>query len=220
MSFSPMTRRQIATVLLAILPACEKSPHLSKQESADVPTHEVVGYVTKGAPTAESEQVAALIDPEKLRKLKTRGTNPRILKITGILYVAKSSGKSPETIVTDAIQQIGWGGTEKGHLTAVAMTRNLDILERLGSTTPEDLAELRRGRSPIVRKGPYVGEIVSVDHIIPRAVAPELDNVIANLELMPLRLNQSKNDKIGDRQKDLAGKLHAAGLLAEPGKVR
>ena len=61
---------------------------------------------------------------------------------------------------------------------------------------------------------------MSVDHIIPRAVVPELDNVIANLELMPLRLNQSKNDKIGDRQKDLAGKLHAAGLLADPGKVR
>ena len=29
-------------------------------------------------------------------------------------------------------------------------------------------------------------EIVCVDHIIPRSVAPELDNVIANLELMPL----------------------------------
>jgi hypothetical protein len=29
-----------------------------------------------------------------------------------------------------------------------------------------------------------------VDHIIPRAVVPELDNVIANLELMPLHLNE------------------------------
>jgi hypothetical protein len=62
---------------------------------------------------------------------------------------------------------------------------------------------------------------LSVDHIIPRAVAPVLDwSVIANLELMPLRLSQSKNDKIGDRQRRLARKLHAAGLLADPGKVR
>ena len=37
---------------------------------------------------------------------------------------------------------------------------------------------------------------------------------------MPLRLNQSKNDKIGPRQCDLAKKLHAAGLLADPSKVR
>ena len=29
--------------------------------------------------------------------------------------------------------------------------------------------------------------------IIPRAVVPELDNVIANLELMPLRMNESKS---------------------------
>ena len=27
-----------------------------------------------------------------------------------------------------------------------------------------------------------------------RTVVPELDNVIANLELLPLRLNESKND--------------------------
>ena len=32
-----------------------------------------------------------------------------------------------------------------------------------------------------------------MDHIIPRAVVPELDHVIANLELMPLRLNERKN---------------------------
>ena len=60
-------------------------------------------------------------------------------------------------------------------------------------------------------------EVVSVDHIIPRAVVPELDNVIANLELMPLRMNESKNAKIGSRQKSLATQFHAAGLLSETG---
>lgn len=99
-----------------------------------------------------------------------------------------------------AVERIGWGGTEKGRLTAAAMVRNLTILERLGATTPEDLAEMRRGRTATVRKGPYAGEILSVDHIIPRVVAPELDNVIANLEMMPLRVNRKKGDKVGDRQ--------------------
>jgi hypothetical protein len=50
-----------------------------------------------------------------------------------------------------------------------------------------------------------------LDHIIPRAVAPELDNVIANLELMPLRMNESKNMTVGERQLALAEKLHHPG---------
>ena len=65
--------------------------------------------------------------------------------------------------------------------------------------------------------GPYKGDPLSVDHIIPRAVVPELDNVIANLELMPLRMNESKNAKIGDRQRDMAKKFYQAGLLSEQG---
>ena len=68
-----------------------------------------------------------------------------------------------------------------------------------------------------MRKGPYAGDIAFVDHIIPRAVAPELDNVIANLELLPLKVNESKNDKIGDRQRHMAKKFHAAGLLSAAG---
>jgi hypothetical protein len=56
-----------------------------------------------------------------------------------------------------------------------------------------------------------------VDHIIPRAVVPELDNVIANLELMPLRMNEKKNAKIGDRQRDTAKKFYRAGLLSRKG---
>ena len=56
-----------------------------------------------------------------------------------------------------------------------------------------------------------------MDHIIPRAVVPELDNVIANLELMPLRMNEGKSAKIGDRQRDLAKKLYQAGLLSKKG---
>ena len=53
--------------------------------------------------------------------------------------------------------------------------------------------------------------------IIPRAVVPELDNVIANLELMPLRMNESKNAKIGQRQRDMARKFYEAGLLSGKG---
>lgn len=119
-------------------------------------------------------------------------------------------------IVEDAVGQIGWGGTEKGRMTAAAILRNLQILEELGSTTPEDIAEMKKGQSPTVRRGPCANDVLSVDHIIPVAIAPELSNTIANLELMPLRLNQSKGDSIGDRQRSLAKKLHSAGLRESP----
>lgn len=142
------------------------------------------------------------------------------MKIVAILYAAKATGKNPKEITNQAIEKIGWNGTEKGQLTADAILHNLDIAEKLGSTTPEDVTEMRKGRSPTVRTGPNAGDILSVDHIIPRAIVPELDNCIANLELMPLRENQRKNNSIGDRQRSLAQKLHAAGLLENPEKVR
>jgi len=41
-------------------------------------------------------------------------------------------------------------------------------------------------------KGPYKGDQLSVDHIIPRVVVLELDNVIANLESMPMRMNEKR----------------------------
>ena len=155
-----------------------------------------------------------LIDPAKLATLGERGANTRIQKVTAILWQAKVAGQDPTKVADKAVELIGWAGTEKGRLTSAAMVRNVTILERLGSTTPEDLEDMRHGRAATVRKGPYIGEVLSVDHIIPRSVAPELDNVIANLELMPLSVNQRKGTKVGDRQTSLARKLHAAGLLS------
>ena len=161
-----------------------------------------------------------LIDPAKLATLGERGANTRIQKITAILWEAKVNGQDPAKVAEKAVELIGWGGTEKGRLTAAAMVRNVSILERLGGTTPEDLDDMRHGKTAEVRKGPYVGQVISVDHLVPRSVAPELDNVVANLELMPLRMNMSKNDKIGDRQVSMAKAFQAAGLLSAAGLQR
>ena len=106
---------------------------------------------------------------------------------------------------------------EAAKLTKEALLRNLDIAEKLGCLDNAGLAAMRRGKAATVGKGPYKGDELSVDHIVPRAVVPELDNVIANLELMPLRMNESKNAKIGDRQRDMAKKFYQAGLLSKKG---
>lgn len=65
---------------------------------------------------------------------------------------------------------------------------------------------------PTITLGPYTGDQLSVDHIIPFSVAPQLDHVIANLELMPLRMNQSMMDQMTGRQHDMAARLRRAGL--------
>ena len=70
------------------------------------------------------------------------------------------------------------------------------------------MAKLRKGNAPTITKGPYAGEIVTGDHIIPRSVTPELDNTLFNLEFMPLTLNQRKCAKVGQRQIDLARRWH------------
>ena len=100
------------------------------------------------------------------------------------------------------------------------MVRNRTIAERLGCFDAEGMERMRRGASPIVKRGPYAGERLTVDHIIPRAVTPSLDLVLANLELMPHSLDIRKGAKIGQRQIDLANKLQAAGLLSDMDRQR
>lgn len=94
------------------------------------------------------------------------------------------------------------------------LLRNLDIAEKLGCLTPENLAAIRSGQSPTVTRGPYAGEPAEVDHIVPIALAPELGNEIANLELLPHTLNRCKGAKVGARQKDCARKFAAVGVLS------
>lgn len=187
----PMLRNLIVLIFCAVLPACGQKP------------------------SGNARMIQSLIEPAKLATLGDRGANSRVQKITAILWKAKQAGEDPAKVATQAVGLIGWYGTTKGSLTADAMVRNLTIVERLGSVTPEDIENMSRGRAATVRKGPYAGEILSIDHIIPRAVAPELDNVIANLEPMPLSVNQKKGDAVTSRQADLARKLHEAGLLPE-----
>ena len=166
--------------------------------------------------TDYAKRLAPLIDPAKLATLGKRGANTRVQKAMYWLATARKEGEKPGRVLDRAVTLAGYK-PEAAKLTKEALLRNLDIAEKLGCLNTAGLAEMRRGKAPTVRKGPYKGDELSVDHIIPRAVVPELDNVIANLELMPLRMNESKNDKIGDRQRDMANKFFQAGLLSRKG---
>lgn len=156
-------------------------------------------------------QIAALIDSGRLSTLGARAANPRVQKYVAILESARLAGRDPAEVASEAVEIAGMRG-QLAELTAAAMLRNLTIAERLGCLTAAGLQAMSEGRAPIVMKGPYKGDPLSVDHIIPLSVFPELDKVIANLELMPLRMNESKRAKMGARQEDLLKKLRDAGL--------
>lgn len=164
------------------------------------------------------EALVNLCDPAKIATITAeRGANPRVRKIAYWLEMARRDGRHPALEMGEVMVAVGWGGSAKGALTADAMVRNRVIAERLGCLDEEGMKNLRSGKAAIIRTGPYTGDKLSVDHIVPRAVCLELDTTLANLELMPMRMNSSKNDKIGQRQIDMAKKFHAAGLLSDRG---
>jgi hypothetical protein len=159
--------------------------------------------------------LVSLCDPAKIATLTSdRAANPRVRKIAYWLEVARQSGRDPQAEMEAVMEAVGWGGTLKGELTAKAMVRNRIIAERLGCLDAEGMERMRRGASPTVKRGPYAGDKLHVDHIIPRTVSPALDLVLANLELMPATVNYRKGRKVGQRQVDLANKLHVASALS------
>ena len=164
------------------------------------------------------EALVNLCDPAKIATITAeRGANPRVRKICYWLEMARQDGRDPSNEMREVMVAVGWGGSAKGNLTSDAMVRNRVIAERLGCLDEAGMADLRRGKAPTIRTGPYTGDKLSVDHILPRAVCLELDTSLANLELMPMRMNSSKSDSIGERQVDMARKFHAAGLLSQSG---
>lgn len=161
--------------------------------------------------------LADLIRPDNLATLRSRGANPRIQKCVYWLALARGEKSDPARILEQAVRQAGYTNAFAAQLTRDALLRNLDIAEKLGCLDSDGLSEMRKGNAPTIRRGPYSGQELSVDHIIPRTACVLLDNVIANLELMPQRLNSAKGNRVGDRQVALARTLHRAGLLADLG---
>ncbi len=125
---------------------------------------------------------------------------------TGSTLPAESMG-IPSASVVDLIGHVR---TLRGQQAMESLLRNLTILKRLGCLTPDNLARLRRGNSPVITRGPYAGEKAEVDHIVPVSKAPRFENWIGNLEFMPMTLSRRKSDKMGERQEAMLNKLRAA----------
>lgn len=143
--------------------------------------------------------IRSLTDPVRISTLKDpRACNDRLLKCLYWLASAQTNGQDPAAILEASLApQVRREMVKEGIL------RNLVIAGRLGLLTPDNLAALRRGQSPVVKTGPYAGEIAEVDHILPVAKFPQFARSFWNLELMPQTLNRKKGDTVGQRQLDL-----------------
>ena len=79
------------------------------------------------------------------------------------------------------------------------------------------MTELKGGKSATITKGQYAGQEAEADLVIPKAVCPELQNQVMNLELLPASLNRAKSDKVTDRARVFAKELYDAKLLSGEG---
>lgn len=178
-----------------------------------VPNEQARASSTAPVPAAAVEAIASLSDPAKLATLGVRGANTRVQKITYWLFITQQSGAMPEAAIDEAFTRFGWKNTPQGEETKATMIRNLSRALYLGCCDAKGLEDMRRGQSPTIQRGSFAGDEMSVDHVLPRAKVPELDNVLANLELMPKRMNSSKNAKLGEREKIMAIRFVSAGIV-------
>ena len=170
------------------------------------------------APSAAAVAIAAQTDPAKLATLKgERAANPRLKKCVYWLAYAEEQGEKPEAVLDESAKRNKTEGTPYAGFVRWGLLENLKIARELGLLTPEGMAELRRGKSATITKGQYAGQEAEADHVIPKAICPELQNQVMNLELLPASLNRLKSDKVTDRAKVFAKELYEAKLLSEEG---
>jgi len=168
--------------------------------------------------TTPAVAIASLTDPTKLATLKgERAANPRLQKCVYWLAYAEQERANPEAVLDESAKLNKTSGTPYSGFLRWGLLENLRIAKELGLLTPEGVAELRRGKSATITKGQYVGQEAEADHVIPRAICPELQNQVMNLELLPASLNRAKSDKVTERASLFAKELYDAKLLSEQG---
>ena len=165
--------------------------------------------------------LASLTDPTKLATLKgEREGSPRLQQCVYWLARAEEQGEKPEALLDESAKTNKTAGTDYAGFVSWGLLENLKIAKELGLLTPEGMANLRQGKSATITKGQYSGQKAEADDVIPRALCPELQNQVMNLELIPAPLIRAKSDKVTDRAKVFAKELYEAKLLSEEGWKR
>jgi len=170
------------------------------------------------APSTAVVAIAEQTDPAKLATLKGEGAaNPRLQKCVYWLAYAEEKGQKPEVVLDESAKLNNTAGTPYAGFLNWGLLENLKIAKELGLLTPKGMAELKRGKSATITKGQYAGQEAEAGLVIPKAVCPELQNQVMNLELLPASLNRAKSEKVTDRARIFAKELYEAKLLSDEG---
>ena len=86
--------------------------------------------------------------------------------------MARQDKAQPTKVIDVALIKVGVTNKVVGDLTKGALLRNHKIATSLDTSISRGWTECVGGNSPTVQRGPYRGDELSVDHIIPRSVVP------------------------------------------------
>lgn len=172
--------------------------------------------IASAAPSESYEQqIANLIDPAKLATLRNRAVNLRLKKVVALLEDARRAGGNVTMVVSNAVRIAGYTNVPQSSVARGTLAHNHELAGGFGVLTDEGLADLRRGLSPTITQGRHKGDKLSVDQCIPIAAAPELENVIANLELVPEKKDEAKSGTIGVKEMGFAKVFVQVGLMTQ-----
>ena len=170
-------------------------------------------YSIQRATESAAKALAPLLEYRELYESgRSREANDVLLKVVAQLVTYDNQSLEIKEILLKC-ELINNTPTNYSDLLTESLLRNLKIARELKLDTPENVELMRQGRSPIVGAGPYEGEKAEVDHIIPKALAADLDNLLINLELMPMTLNRRKSDKVTQRAAQMAKKFYESGVM-------
>lgn len=160
------------------------------------------------------EIIAPLIDPAKVATLKgDRPANARLYRVLYWLETARRAGGNPPDIIAAAQASAGYAGTKGAEADKKAIVWSRQKLEGFGCFTPAGLAKLRKGGSPAITRGEHAGDKIALDHVLPRAIVPELAARFYNLEAIPSKVNAAKSADLTEREIKLARRWHRASPL-------
>lgn len=162
--------------------------------------------------------LAPLLDPVKVATLRgDRPANARLYKVLGWLETARQAGGDVDEIIDTAQATAGYEGTKGANADKLAIRWSRTKLEDFGCFTEEGMVKLKKGGSPTIMKGEHAGSGIMLDHVLPRAIVPELAARFYNLEAVAAKVNLQKSAKIGNRELLLARRWKDDGLLSAEG---
>lgn len=150
---------------------------------------------------------------ERVQLGRKRGSNETMRIVSYHLFLAREEGLDLDRFL-DSAQPPEVIPPSLAALNKERFLSNLTLGDRFGLFTTDNLARLAKGEAPYVTRGEFAGQQAQVEHIIPVAVAPAMDNLLCNLEWLPESLNASKSDSITERAYQIAIRFHESGILS------